>query len=286
MSRDRTPPLVSADWLRTRVDDPDTVILDGTTFTPGTGLSAPENYEAQRLPGAIFFDINAVARRVPGPPHRMLPTPAEFAEDLSRLGLEHGRHYIVYDSHGLYSAARVWWMFRMHGYERISVLDGGLPAWRDAGGEIVSGPGRVRPRTAWPVGRLGPWVRDWREIRDNLATGAEIVVDVRPYEQFNGDTSHSYPGVRPGHIPGAVHLSQRDLRTARGDFLPKERIVALLAQKGLSADSPIVASCGSGVTACILSLAMDVLRGEPCPVYDGSWEEWGGRADLPNELDF
>lgn len=284
MTNPRTPPLVSAAWLMDHLDDDDLTVLDGTTFTPGTGLNAPENHVRQRLPGAVFFDIDAIARRIPGPPTRMLPTPEEFAADVSALGLQYGHHLVVYDTHGLYSAARVWWMFRMQGYSRVSVLDGGMPAWLAAAGPVATGPAETRTPTDWPVGRLEPWVRDWRQLKENLATGAEVIVDVRPYEQFNGDTSHSYPGVRPGHIPGAIHLSQREIRTARGDFLPPEQIVAIMAAKGLRPDMPIVASCGSGVTACILSLALDLLRGEPSPVYDGSWEEWGGRFDLPNEM--
>ncbi|WP_166015941.1 sulfurtransferase [Chelativorans multitrophicus] len=280
----KAPPVVSAEWLLAHLNDADVQVIDGTTFTPGTGQDAPTAHRERRIPGAIFFDIDRICDPRPGPPKRMLPGPELFASFMGELGLRDDAHLVAYDVHGLYSAARIWWMLRIYGHERISVLDGGLPAWTAAGGATESGEPKRLPPTQWPVRPRGGLVRDWRQILDNIDSRQETVVDVRPAEMFNGDTSAIYPGVRSGHIPGSVNVSQRDLRFENGKFRSIQDMSAIIAAAGVDPDGPMVASCGSGVTACVLSLAMEIIRGEPIPVYDGSWEEWGSRPDLPVEI--
>lgn len=275
--------LVSADWLKTNLSG--VQVLDATWHLPAQGRDARAEFEAERIASAIFIDIDEVSDGSPGPPSRMLPPPEKFARKIGKLGLEHGRHIVVYDRLGLYSAARVWWMFRIYGYEAVSVLDGGLPAWKRADGPTELGPTSSLPVTDWPIEGRCDLVRTWQELRDNLASNAELVVDVRPPAMFNGDTSNLYPGVRAGHIPGAINLSQRLLLHQNATFKPLDEVASILRGAGLMGANSVVATCGSGVTACILSLAMDLVMGRPCPVYDGSWEEWGNRQDLPVQID-
>lgn len=275
-----TPPLVDA----ARLDDPAVQVIDGSWHLPIQGRDARAEHRAQRIPGAVHLDIDVVAARIPGPPNRMLPPPDVFAEEVGRLGIRPDAHLVVYDTLGLYSAARVWWMFTVYGHERVSVLDGGLPAWIKAGGPLESGAAPAMPPTRWSVGPPLPKVRDWRQVLANIDSQAEQLVDVRPAAMFNGSTAAQYPGVRDGHIPGAVNLSQRDLLHPDATFRTDAEIRALLAARGVELGRPIIATCGSGVTACILALALATIGEETCAIYDGSWEEWGTRRDLPSEL--
>ncbi|WP_431283125.1 sulfurtransferase [Humitalea sp. 24SJ18S-53] len=276
------PPVVSAAWLAAA---PDVQIIDGSWHLPVQGRDAVADYIAQRIPGAVHLDIDTVAARIPGPPGRMMPPPDIFAEEVGKLGLRPDAHLVVYDSVGMYSAARVWWLFRSFGHARVSVMEGGLPAWIRAGGRIESGPPKPLPPTTWPQRPPADAVRNWQQVLANIDSHVEQLIDVRPAASFHGSTAAQYPGVRDGHIPGAVNLSQRDLLNADATFKPAAEIEAIIAAHGVAIDAPIIATCGSGVTACILSLALAVTGREPCPIYDGSWEEWGMRRDLPATVD-
>jgi thiosulfate/3-mercaptopyruvate sulfurtransferase len=275
------PPVVSAAWLLTRLGQPDLQVIDGSWHLPIQRRDAVADFIAARIPGAIAMDIDTVAARIPAPPGRMLPPADLFAMEVGHLGIRPDAHLVVYDSIGLYSAARVWWMFRTFGHARISVLEGGLPAWQRAGGKIESGPTARPAPTLWPTRPARDAVRDWRQVLANIDSWAEQLVDVRPAAAFRGSTDSLYPGVRDGHIPGAINLSQRDLLLADATFRPAAEIERILTEAGIDLNRPIVATCGSGVTACILALALEVTGRDACPIYDGSWEEWGQRADLP-----
>lgn len=276
-------PLVTADWLQLHLGRPGLKVLDGTFHTPDKKRDARAEFRAGHIPGAVFFDIDRIADDTPAPPSRMLPKGAIFAREVGELGLGPGDAIVVYDTIGMYSAARVWWMFRSFGHRAVAVLDGGLPAWTRAGGALETGEPAIA-HTVWPQREPLPSTRDWRQILDNISTRREQLVDVRPPEIFNGDAGNIYAGVRSGHIPGAVNVSQRTLLNPDGTFREPAEIDAIVRASGIDPEKPIVATCGSGVTACILSLALELTGHGACPIYDGSWEEWGVRRDLPVEI--
>lgn len=279
------PPIVSVDWLIERFDSERIQLIDTSWNMSSDGRPHHDVFLDEHIPGAIHFDVNVIAAPSRSPPHRMMPDPELFARLVGQLGIDPEATLVFYDNAGLYTAARAWWMFRGSGHVRSTVLDGGLPAWKAAGGKIEKGVERMRTPTRWPVPTTRPIVRTWREVLDNITSGNEQLVDARPPEQYNGDTSFRYPGVRPGHIPGSINLSQRSLRNAGHVFLGIEEMRDIFADHGIDLARPIIATCGSGITACIIALACEVIGQGRVAVYDGSWEEWGGRLDLPAELD-
>lgn len=279
------PALVSVDWLKERLGKERIQLIDTSWDMTRTGRPHHDVFMDEHIPGAIHFDANIVAEPHTAPPRRMMPNPELFARFAGDLGIDPEATLVFYDNAGLYTAARGWWMFRGSGHARSAVLDGGLPAWKAAGGEIESGRETKYPPTRWPVPTQRPVTRDWRQVLANIESKAEQLVDARPPEQFNGDTSFRYPGVRPGHIPGSVNLSQRQLRDGNQIFYSPEKLREIFAAHGVDLKKPIVSTCGSGITACIIALACEVIGEGKVAMYDGSWEEWGGRRDLPAELD-
>jgi thiosulfate/3-mercaptopyruvate sulfurtransferase len=275
---DRRPqdPLVSTEWLAERLDAPDVRIVDGTWFFPGQG-DARGRYDLVHIPGAVFFDIDDVADNTSTLPH-MLPGAAKFASRMRRLGLGDGSRIVVYDQQGLVSAARVWWSLRAMGHHDVVVLDGGLPKWIAEGRPIEDRPPLPRERhfTAHMDNGL---VRNQAQVGRALASGAEQIVDVRPAARFRGEAPEPREGLRSGHMPGAISLPYAELFAPNGVMLPRERLQAVMEGAGLDLDRPVVASCGSGITACILALALARLGRWRTPVYDGSWAEWGLPGD-------
>jgi len=281
--------LVCTEWLHIHLGQPAdreaargaVKVVDGTYVMPASGRNARAEYQAGHLPGAVFFDIDAIAAPESTLPH-MLPTPPAFAAAVGALGLGDQEQVVVYDSHGLMSAARVWWMLRVFGHDRVAVLDGGLPKWRQEGHPLSDAP--VTPVPAVFTPRFRPeLVRSRDQLRANLEHGAEQVVDARPAARFEGSAADPWPGRRPGHIPGSLNLPYTELLDpVSKTFLPAERLSERIAAAGIDPARPVVTSCGSGVTACALALGLWLAGLRQVAVYDGSWAEWGlAELDLP-----
>ena len=274
--------LVSTEWLARHLADKDLRVVDGTYIIPPTTRDARREYEERHIPGAVFFDIDEICDKSNPLPH-MLPRPEAFSSAARKLGLGDKSRIVVYDTHGMVSAARVWWMFRAFGHKSVAVLDGGLPKWIKEDRQVVGTPSV--PATQHFTARFnGGLVRDLAQIKANLAKRAEQVVDARGAGRFKGTDPEPRAGLRGGHMPGALNVPYTDLLEP-GDktFLPADGLAARFRQAGVDMKRPIVTSCGSGVTACVLALGFYLLGRDDAAVYDGSWTEWGGRKDTPVE---
>ena len=274
--------LVDAAWLAAHLDDASVKILDASWHLPPTGRDGRAEYAQAHIPGAGYFDIDALSDRSSSLPH-MLPTPAAFSTGVGALGIGSGDHVVVYDAEGLFSAPRVWWMFRIFGHDSVSVLAGGLRAWR-AAGHPVTADVRVPAPQAFEAGFRPKMVRTLADMQANLASAAEQVLDARAEARFTGAEPEFRPGLRSGHIPGSVNLPFPNLvDPATGSFLSADGLRAAFDAAGVDPAKPIATSCGSGVTACILGLGLHLIGRDDWAVYDGSWTEWGGHPETAVE---
>jgi thiosulfate/3-mercaptopyruvate sulfurtransferase len=277
--------LVSPAEMRQRMAAPDSApvrLLDATYYLPNEAKDAAALFQAAHLPGARFFDIDKVVDATSSLPH-MLPTPETFATAVAALGVSNTDHVVVYDQRGLFSAARLWWMFRVFGHDNVAVLDGGLPGWVEAGGAVATGaPSPVAPGN-FRASFRPDLVRSLEQMKANLQSHAELVLDARAAGRFDGSVAEPRPGMRSGHIPGAKSLPFTEL-LQDGKMLPPAILRAKFAGLGVTPDSHVVTSCGSGVTAAVLTLGLAVAGLPQGALYDGSWSEWGGRDDTPIEV--
>lgn len=276
-----SPPLIGAAALQDRLDDPALVVLDASWYLPGSGRDAGAEFVRDRIPGAGFFDLDAASDLANPLPH-MMPPPAQFEAIARACGVSNDSTVVVYDGSGVnLSAARVWWMFRAFGHARVAVLDGGLGLWRAEGRPLEAGEPRARRTGDFTVKSVNAPIRSVDEMRALLGGGEAQVVDARPAGRFLGREAEPRPGLRGGHIPGSLSLPYADLVDSSGRMLTAPALRARFAAAGVDPSRPVVATCGSGTSACAILLALEVL-GEPVGgLYDGSWAEWGGRADLP-----
>jgi thiosulfate/3-mercaptopyruvate sulfurtransferase len=282
MPSDSRPPasrwLVSPDWLAGHLDAPDVIVVDGSFYLAAMNRDARGEYLAGHIPGAVFFDIDAVKDHSSALPH-MLPSARQFAADVGQLGIGDGQTIVVYDGLGLYGAARVWWMFRTFGAQQVLVLDGGLPAWKADNRPLEAGAVSRQPRTF--TARLDrSMVAGVDDVQKALNGGGVQVVDARAAERFRGEAPEPRPGLRSGHMPGALNLPFQSVLDG-GRLAAPEHVAAAFRAAGVDLDKPVITSCGSGVTAAILTFALDSLGKPAGRVYDGSWSEWGAGTDLP-----
>ena len=274
--------LVSTDWLAERLRSPHVVAVDGSYFLPTQKRDAEAEYRSAHIPGAVFFDIEAVSDHSTELPH-MLPGTTHFGAAVGQLGIGDGDTVVVYDSVGLVSAARVWWTFRVFGATSVYILDGGLPKWQAEGRPLEAGEVKRPPKKFTAEMNVGA-VAMLDDVRLALSSDSVQVVDARSAERFAGTAPEPRPGLRSGHMPGAFNLPY-DRLVDNGRLTTPERIAAAFAAAGVDVNQPIITSCGSGVTAAILTLALESLGKVPKGLYDGSWAEWGSRPDLPVKRD-
>ena len=271
------PYFVSTDWLAERLGQPGLAIVDGSWYLPTTGRVGAREFLAGHIPGAVFFDIDAIAERTSGLPH-MLPDPVAFASAMRQLGLGDGMQMVVYDGAGLFSAARVWWTLRTFGATDVRILAGGLPKWKAEGRPLEEGQSNIRPRHFTARFDHGAVV-DAELIQRAMARGVQLV-DARPADRFRGEAAEPRPGLRRGHVPGSRNVPYTAL-LEEGQLKARPALEQAFAAAGVDLNKPIIASCGSGVSAAIVSLALAVLGRPATGLYDGAWADWGGRADLP-----
>jgi thiosulfate/3-mercaptopyruvate sulfurtransferase len=272
--------VVSTAWLADHLDSPDIAILDASWHLPASGRDPRAEFLAGHIPGARFFDLDDICDTETKLPH-MLPAPEKFSSRMRAMGVGDGKRAIVYDAAGLFSAARAWWMFKVFGHDDVAVLDGGLPKWKAEGRPLAEGtPAKAQERHFTSRYRA-MMVRDLGEMLKAVAGGASQIADARSPSRFRGEEPEPRPGVRAGHMPGARNVHYVSLLDSDGTLKSPERIAAVFAAAGIDLARPVITSCGSGVTAAVLSLGLTLAGAREHALYDGSWAEWGAAATTP-----
>lgn len=268
-------PFVSTEWLAAELGKPDLVVVDGSWYLPAAKRNGGAEFLDRHIPGAVFFDLDGISDHSTDLPH-MLPTAAEFATAVGALGMSDSQRIVVYDSAGLFSAPRVWWTLRAFGARDVKILEGGLPKWLAEGRPTESGPATRAPAT-FAATLDASIVADIPRIENALADGKTQVLDARSADRFKGEAPELRPGIPSGHMPGALNLPSAKI-VRDGALIPPDELKAALDSSGLDLERPVITSCGSGVTAAILWVALESIGRTPVALYDGSWTEWASRG--------
>ena len=274
--------IVETDWLASHLSSPDLIVLDGSWHLPTAGRDAKKEYLAEHIPGALFFDIDDLSDEKSSLPH-MLPSTVKFASRMKKMGIGDGARIVVYDTNGIFSAARVWWTFRAMGHQDVAVLNGGLRKWKAEGRPLEDGRPAQRSERHYTPLQNTEIIRDLEEMKALLKKSGTQIVDARPAGRFEGREAEPRPGLRSGHIPGAKNVPSQQLLNPDGTFKSPAELSALFKSVGIDVSKSVVTTCGSGVTASMLALALAVLGQTNAAVYDGSWAEWGQDNGLPVE---
>jgi thiosulfate/3-mercaptopyruvate sulfurtransferase len=278
----QSPYVVSTQWLAERLHAPDIAIIDASWHLPAAKRDVKTEFLAARIPGAQFFDIDEISDSANPLPH-MLPRPEKFSSRMKKLGIGDGKKVIAYDTAGLFSAARAWWMFRIFGHDDVAVLDGGFPKWKAEGRPIDEDPpGRPQERH-FSARFQSMMVRDKNDILSAVATGKAQIADARSPGRFTGAEPEPRPGIRSGHVPGAANVHYATLLEPDGTLKSPDEIAKVFGAAGVDVKKPVITSCGSGITAAILTLGLTLIGAKDHALYDGSWSEWGAASDTPIE---
>lgn len=273
--------IVSTAWLAEHLDAPDVRVIDASWYLPQMERDAKAEYQGEHIPGTVFFDIDEICDPDADAPH-MLPRPEKFASRVRKLGIGDGNRVIVYDGAGLFSAARVWWMFRAMGHEDVAVLDGGLPKWKSEGRPLSDMP--PIPRERHYTARLNNLiVRDLGQVLRNTEARREQILDARAPGRFSGADPEPRAGMRSGHIPGSLNIPFGSLLNEDKTMKSRSDLQHLFEEAGVDSETPSVTSCGSGITAAVVYLGLSIAGHRHVALYDGSWSEWGSRDDTPIE---
>ena len=271
-------PLVSTEWLEHNLGLPELRILDASWYLPSQGRNPSFEFSEKHIEGSKYFDIEKFSDPNNQLPH-MIPSVEQFCSELSKLGIGDGNHVVLYDGLGLFSAARAWWLLKLFGFRKVSVLDGGLPKWISEKKPVTS---EIELKNSCPFTpsfnkRL---MCDWTIVKSLMTNDASQIVDARPQDRFQGLVSEPRPGLRSGHIPGSINVCYKELLNINQTMKSSKELHNIFESQGLNLNRPIITSCGSGVTAAILSLALNIIGAKDVSLYDGSWAEWGMRSDL------
>jgi thiosulfate/3-mercaptopyruvate sulfurtransferase len=275
--------LVSTEWLATELGAVDLVIFDASWYLPSEKRDAKAEYERAHIPGAVFFDIDAVADTQSSLPH-MVPTTAQFERMMGALGVSNSSRVVFYDQKGIFTAARGWWLMRLFGHEQCAVLDGGLPRWRAEQRPVQQGDSASPARCVYRAVFNSRYLRGLGDVLDNLKSQREIVLDARSADRFHARAPEPRAGLRGGHVPGSRSLPFTELLTAQQTFLPPQELRERFKARGVGEESQVITTCGSGATAAVLNLGLEIAGLPMGALYDGSWSEWGARTDTPVDV--